>query len=206
MPVTTSALQIMRECPQGDHVSDLPEEFWALIDRYRGELVNQAFAILGTIEEAEDVVQETFCEVYRDKGQALSDVRSIGAWLRTINKANALNRVRDRKRAADKVERKQVEEPSRTFTTGGFSTLELKEMLAIEVENLPEHQRSALILRYWEHFSTEEIAERTGQTARTVRRHLCDATLQLYERLSAKLGIAIDPTELFAPENQEERS
>ena len=64
MALTTSAQQIIR---RSDSAADgeLPDQFWELLERYRAELVNQAVVILGSMSDAEDVVQETFCEVFR---------------------------------------------------------------------------------------------------------------------------------------------
>src|SRR5262245_38869654 len=122
MPATTSAQQILKS--QGEHAqAQLPPEFWNLMERYRSELVNQAYACVGSVEDAEDVAQETFCEAFRRR-EELGQVRSVGAWLRVINQANALDKLRGRRRENGKTARKQREAPGRMATTGGFSLLE----------------------------------------------------------------------------------
>ena len=62
MALTTSAQEITQSAPTGS----FPPQYWELIERYRGELMNQAHAILGSVDDAEDVVQETFFEAFRD--------------------------------------------------------------------------------------------------------------------------------------------
>src|ERR1043166_83800 len=94
MATTTSAQQILRRA--GMDASGVPDHFWETLESYRAELEEQARAILGNSADAEDVVQETFCEALRNP-QKLSEVRSVGAWLKTINRANALNRARDKR-------------------------------------------------------------------------------------------------------------
>ena len=93
MAATTQAQQIIDECASD---GNLPDRYWEVVERYRAELVNQALAILGNVADAEDVVQETFCEAFGHQDK-LAKVRSLGAWLRTINRANARNRVRGKR-------------------------------------------------------------------------------------------------------------
>ena len=63
MALTTAAQSILRKHALAQ-AGELPPAFWLLIDRYRSELVNQAFSILGNPADAEDVAQETLCEAY----------------------------------------------------------------------------------------------------------------------------------------------
>lgn len=185
MALTTSALAIIKGSDM-DSPKDLPEYFWKLVDRYRGELVNQALSILNNMEEAEDVVQESFCEAFRDSTK-LAQVRSFGGWLRSINRANALNRLRDKSREKNKIDRKQQESPDSSVTTGGFSVLELNESVAWAVDALPSNLRTAILLHFWEHLSCEEIAVRTGLSVRTIRRQLYDATQLLFKKLKSHM-------------------
>src|SRR5476649_1375230 len=120
MATTTSAQQIIRNGPLDR--SEIPEQYWELVDRYRPELLSQARAITGSAEDAEDVVQETFCEAFRDP-QKLADAESIGARLRLINRHNALNRIRDGRRASSRILKKKEGAPETLFTTGGFNVL-----------------------------------------------------------------------------------
>lgn len=182
MPVTTSAQRILH-ASQGDYaVDDLPVEFWELIERYRGELVNQGFAILGSLEDAEDVAQETFCEASR-RPERLREVHSMGAWLRSINKANALNRLRDRQNTRKKESRREQELPRRLVTTGGVSKLELREAVAQAIEGLPADLRAVVVLHYWQHLPCDQISGMLELSPRTVWRRLHEADLILYETL-----------------------
>ena len=181
MPITTTANQILR-MNGADTLGPLPEQYWELIETHRADLIHQALAILGSLEDAEDVVQETFCEAFRH-AERLAQVRSLRAYLRSINRANALNRLRDRRTSAAQAGRKQRELPPRLATTGGFSVLELREAIARAVETLPPKQRSVVVLRYLEHLSYEEIATRLKLNTGTVGWLLCEAALQLHGKL-----------------------
>ena len=187
MSVTTSAHRILKRSPGGSSEDALPAELWELIEQFRGELVNQGYAILSNLEDAEDVAQETFCEAFRNQ-QKLAEVRSLSAWLRSINRANALNRLRDRKKVSQKANQKQQDMPGRQFTTGGFSGMEIRESVAKAIDKLSDDLRGVVVLHYWEHLSSEQIAERMGISTRTVWRLLHDADLQLFDKLNRYLG------------------
>jgi RNA polymerase sigma factor (sigma-70 family) len=191
MALTTAAQQILKN-PRMDS-SGIPEQYWDVIERYRQELIQQARAIVGSDEDAEDVVQETFCEAFRDPSK-LADAESIGARLRMINKHNAFDRIRDKKRASKRVIKKQQDDPERTFTTGGFSVLELKESVGKALETLPEQERQIVAMRYFEHLPLKEIAARLNLPLGTVGRVLSEASVRLFEKLRGQLGSAPSST------------
>ena len=192
MAITTLALEIVRNTSMDSSEDHFSEEFWEVIDRYRGELINQAMAILGDLADAEDVVQESFCEAFRNRDK-LKEQAAIGAWLRTVNRANALNRWRGRYRERKNKNRKQRERPDRALTTGGFSGVDRCEFVAKAIEKLPAELRRVVVLHCWENMSYEEVAERLGISARTVRRLFHDALMKLYQTLGP------DMTGLFTP-------
>jgi len=169
-----------------DARNDLPERFWETLEQYRAELIEKAFDVLGNSADAEDVVQETFCEAVRDP-QKLSEVRSVGAWLKTINRANALNRLRDKRHDSKRIILKQTRAPGPAYTTGGFSALEVNDMMAKAVAALPDDQRRAITLHYYEHKSNDEIAKVMQVSTRTVRRLLYDASMAMHTVLKVQL-------------------
>lgn len=164
----------------------LPDRFWETLENYRAELIEQALSIVNNPADAEDVVQETFCEAVRDP-QKLSEVRSVGAWLKTINRANALNRLRDKRHDSKRIVLKQTRAPSPASTTGGFSALEIADMMSKAVAALPDDQRKAISLHYYEHKSNDEIAKLMKISTRTVRRLLYDASMAMHSVLKVQL-------------------
>jgi RNA polymerase sigma-70 factor (ECF subfamily) len=170
----------------------IPEKYWELIAQYREELIAQATEILGNREDAEDVVQETFCAAFKDC-QKLPAASSIGAWLRSINRCNALDHRRGSSRRLKKVERKELLLGERTFTTGGFSVVELRESMHKAVDALPENLRDVVALRYWENLSFQEIADRLQIPIGTVQSRLFEASNRLYSKL--KTNFATEDTE-----------
>jgi len=185
MGPATSALELLKAMPNGSDPKP-PDRFWELVEHFRGELINQALALVGNLADAEDVVQETFCEAHR-RAATLKDARSLSAWLRTVNRANALNKLRARKNSSKGSARLQREAPPRTLTTGGFSVLEMRDTLAKAIETLPPNLRQAVVLRFWEGLSFDEIAARLKVPAGTARWMLTEASTRLYDRLKPYL-------------------
>lgn len=185
MAITTAAHQILEQCTDAE-TGEIPEAFWGLVDRYRVELVNQAFAIVRNLDDAEEVVQETLCEAYRHR-ERLARSPSLGTSLRTINRANALDRVRHLSRNANKVARKCQALPPRNATTGGISFMEMREALVSAIEKLPAKMRSVVVMRFWEHRSYEDIGECLDIPARTVCLIFHDATQRLYSIMEPQL-------------------
>jgi RNA polymerase sigma-70 factor (ECF subfamily) len=170
----------------------IPEEYWALVEQYRPELLIQAQAILGNREDAEDVVQETFCDAVRDPAK-LSNARSLGAWLKAINRCNALNRARGRRHDSSRLITVKNMEPERTFTTGGFNMLELRESVNIALNTLPPELQQIVRLRYFEHLSYKDIAERLQIPIGNVGGLLMDASMKLYAKLKLQLPTSTTP-------------
>ena len=175
MGLTTGAHQILRGS------GAIPESFWELVDRYRAELEQQAQRILRSRVDAEDVVQETFREALA-QSEKLSTARSLGAWLKTVNRANALNRLRSRKQDAQ-LSGKNSKLARPRATTGGFTTLELRDQLKQAMSVLPAEQRVAVMLHFYEHLSTADIAKRLKISTRTARRLIYEASMRLHGTL-----------------------
>ena len=176
MATTTAAQSILRSAMSIK--SQIPEQYWELVDRYRDELVAQAMAILGNQEDAEDVVQETIIDAFRDT-KKLAEVTSVGAWLKTLNRFNALDRQRAKRRSKDSKAIREREAKDKTFTTGGFSLVDLRESTQAALDTLPAELRDIVVLRYWEHLSYAQIGQRLRISMPMVQRRLMEASVRL---------------------------
>ncbi len=152
------------------------DKFWQLVERFRADLVNQAFAILGNPQDAEDVSQDTLCKAFLEL-HTLRDVKKLGIWLRTINRCQALS-----------VRRRRMRTKEERLSTGQYNTLEgapaeqepvkgttSGDAVVRAVDALPEPFRQVVVLRYWEKLSTAEIAQRLDLPSGTVRSRLTRA-------------------------------
>ena len=165
------------------HQTDATDGAAGDLERYRDELIDEALGIIGNREDAEDVVQETFCEALQcyDKVTAAD---CIGAMLHSINRCNALDRMRRKKRDSQSVIALTL-----MATTGGFSRLERAEFVRSAIDGLTPKTRAVIILHYFEHLSCREIAAELNFPRGTVNRLLYEGLKLLYQRLEAKMRL-----------------
>jgi len=132
-----------------------------------------AFRILGHTEEAEDVVQETFLELWRRSAQFDDRRGSALAWIVTIARSRAIDRLRA-SRAAGRVLGGAVanENALRTALPSPADRTEERRdgaRVATALAALPAPQRETIELAYFEGLSQSEIAARTGTPLGTVK-------------------------------------
>ena len=137
-----------------------PGAFETIVDRYQGRLLGFCRQMLGSTEDAEDVLQEVFVNAYR---AMLADEREINLrpWLYRIARNRCLNHLR--KPTADAQESMDMVPAVEASSTAEkvHNREEFRQLLA-DVGKLPETQRSALLLREMDALSYEEIAAGDG--------------------------------------------
>lgn len=143
----------------------------ALYDSCGARALSVAYRVLGTRSEAEEVVQETFVQVWR---QARSYDASRGgamAWIATIARSRALDRLRTRS-ANERAVARSAEEPEPRYAPAPVEIAaqrELRAQVSAALSSLPPEQRSAIELAYYEGLSHSEIAARLGDPLGTVK-------------------------------------
>lgn len=167
-----------------------------LVEKYQARAYKIAFEILHSKEDAEDVVQESFVKAYLSIKKFRGDSRFYTWFYRIVyNMALDLRRKHQR-RGGDSVEFGEelmnINDSLASHLGGEVSdpqgltirkeTLErLKKALT---ELSPEH-RAVIVLREWEGFNYDEIAESTGVSKGTVMSRLHYARKRLQELLNA---------------------
>jgi RNA polymerase sigma-70 factor (ECF subfamily) len=153
------------------------QAFNDLAHRWDGSLFRFARRTLGDDEEARDVCQEALTKAYLNIGR-LRDPAKFKSWVHHI----ALNLCRDRFRSPRRravtaeYEEGEAGEMHLVEAMGNAQTGEREErrvllgrLLEGVMGRLPEEQRTAILLREYQGFTSEEIAEITGVPATTVR-------------------------------------
>jgi RNA polymerase sigma-70 factor (TIGR02960 family) len=194
------------------------DAFDELINRYRRELHVHCYRILGSFQDAEDLLQETFLSAW----QALEsfDGRSLRAWLYRIATNRCLNYLRDSSRrpkvttpatsrspfsgAADSDEPWWLEPyPDALIDTvelGPEARYDARESIALSfvagLQHLPTQQRAALVLRDVLGFSANEVAEMLDATPASVNSAL--------QRARAGLDASRDPDRVTLPRSPHE--
>jgi RNA polymerase sigma factor (sigma-70 family) len=161
-----------------------PGAFETIVDRYQGRLLGFCRQMLGSTEDAEDVLQEVFVNSYR---AMLADDREINLrpWLYRIARNRCLNHLR--KPTADAQESMDMVPMVEAASTAEkvHNREEFRQLLA-DVGKLPETQRSALILREMDAMSYEEIAQAMETSVPSVKSLLVRARISLAEASQAR--------------------
>jgi RNA polymerase sigma-70 factor (ECF subfamily) len=182
--------------------------FRELVEPYRRELHLHCYRILGSLQDAEDIVQETLLAAWRGLG-GFEERASLRAWLYRIATNRCLNALRDRKRRPQEVPpMPQPPKPSRMAepmwldpypdvllegiadaAPGPESRYETREAVGLAfaagLQHLPPRQRAALVLREVLGFQTSEVADMLDTTEASVKSALQRARATLDQRVPA---------------------
>jgi RNA polymerase sigma-70 factor (ECF subfamily) len=163
-----------------------------LVRRYQTPVLNLAWRITGNAEDAAEVAQETFVRVLRSLG-TYDPSRPLKSWLFKIAANLALDSIRRRKRRPIALEDLAGDDapPLEAVEPGpGPDAMLLREQAGERfqelVEELPEHYRAILHLRYREELAYEEIAEALELPLGTVKVRLHRAHEMLRRKLIAR--------------------
>ena len=159
--------------------------FEVLVARYQTRLLSFCRHMLGSREDAEDVLQDVLTASY---SAMLADDRAIAVrpWLYRIARNRCLNHLR-RARAVG-VDSMDVHFAEHGATTAdkAHEREEFRELLE-DIRDLPETQRTALVLREMEALSYEQIAVAMETTIPSVKSLLVRARVSLTEAAEARL-------------------
>lgn len=159
-----------------------------LYDRYRLILFGLLVRILNSREEAEDVLQEVFLQVWR-RAADFDEARGRPfTWLVTLTRSRAIDRLRSvaaRQRLVDAA----LPEVSEDATDAVSDTLlaEQREIVARALATLPEEQRRTLKLAYFEGLTQSEIAAKLGSPLGTVKTRMRAGMTTLRELLRKQM-------------------
>jgi RNA polymerase sigma factor (sigma-70 family) len=159
--------------------------FEALVDRYHSRLLAFCRHMLGSTEDAEDVLQEVFTAAFN---AICADDRPINArpWLYRIARNRCLNHLR-RPQHAGQDSMDVFERDGGATTADTVHTREEFRQIVADVQELPESQRTALLLREIDALSYEQIAEAMDTTVPSVKSLLVRARVSLAEAAEARL-------------------
>jgi len=164
--------------------------FSILVGRYKDALVNFAFRFLGDYDEADDVAQETFVRVYRNK-LAYRPVAKFSTWLYTIASNLSKTALRRRKRSmffsltrkTDEGET-SVDIPDMTYAADARAETALKQGIIQDALNaIPAKYREVVVLCDVQELTYEEICEITRLNIGTVKSRLNRGRARLQELL-----------------------
>lgn len=141
--------------------------FEVLIRRYTPLLRAYARRTLGSTDELDDVVQETFITAW-NRMDRLDDGARVKAWLMRILSRKCLDRIRAR-RFHDDVTELEVEAPADDAPDRVAEARSREEAVETALAELPEAQRRCWLMKEVLEYSYDEIAEELDLPASTVR-------------------------------------
>jgi RNA polymerase sigma-70 factor (ECF subfamily) len=159
---------VMLRVKRGDDAA-----FVELVEKYKQPVMNLAFRILRDATEAEDLAQNVFLQVHKSAHRYQVSAR-FSTWLFTIARNLCLNEIRRRTRhPADSLDASQEtdERPARQFEdhktflpAESLLHQELEAKIDQALADLPEIQRTAILLCRKDEMSYEEIAKVLGSS------------------------------------------
>jgi RNA polymerase sigma-70 factor (ECF subfamily) len=135
------------------------EAYNLLVSRWEKRVYNYLLRITGNREDALDLAQDVFLKAYQNL-RKLDDPGRFAAWLYRIAHNEAYSMFRKRRPEAD-VEEVQPEATGTGITVGGSPVfpIELGLVVASALERLKPEQREAVVLKIYQGFKFEEMAE-----------------------------------------------
>ncbi|MBH31984.1 MAG: RNA polymerase subunit sigma-24 [Candidatus Marinimicrobia bacterium] len=181
--VQYSDKELILRFQQGDELA-----YVELVNRYRDRLMNFVYRYVGTRQEAEDIVQDTFVKLFQKKDY-YRPISEFSTWIFTIASNLAKTELRKRKRRKVSylsqlgMEEKDFDIPVEDTTdeemVGEFTESQIQNA----IQSLQLHFRTALILRDIEELSYEEISKILDVPLGTIKSRINRARLQLQEML-----------------------
>src|SRR3954470_2168363 len=172
--------QLIALTRKGQHAA-----FEALVHRYQSRLLAFCRHMLSSTEDAEDVLQEVFAASFN---AMIADSRPINArpWLYRIARNRCLNHLR-RPTSAGQDSMDVFERDGGATTADTVHKREEFRQIVADVHDLPETQRTALLLREIDALSYDQIAEAMETTIPSVKSLLVRARVSLAEAAQARL-------------------
>ena len=143
--------EIIRQVLAGHH-----EKFAGLVERYQAPLIHFLRRTLSSDEDVFDCAQDAFLAAYRNLSR-YSEEHPFRAWLYTIARNKALDLVRKRRREVPLTLDENLVD-HQPLPEEVWLAKEQASMLDKVLNELPEHYRQALYLRFHQELSYEEIA------------------------------------------------
>ncbi|MEN8116619.1 MAG: RNA polymerase sigma factor [Bacteroidota bacterium] len=180
--------EIIEKLKQGDE-----QAFRQLVENHQKMVVNTCFGMVQNREDAEDIAQDVFIEVFRSIYKFRADSK-LSTWLYRIAINRSLNHIRDNKKSKwfrsfeDEVQGKNNElqwlESSKADNPGFELENKQRAVLLHEaINSLPENQKAAFTLSKYEELSYQEISEVMELSVSSVESLLFRAKKNLQKKL-----------------------
>jgi len=166
------------------------ESLEALYQRHHQSVYALSMSILGSHHDAEEVVQETFLQVWRKCMTYNPSRGALYTWIMTIGRSRALDLVRKRSRLERKARESASEKPNReVLATPEISVISGQEAgwLHEALEELGTSLREVIALAYFKGLSHSEIADEADLSLGTVKWRIRTGTEKLGQAMRRRV-------------------
>jgi RNA polymerase sigma-70 factor (ECF subfamily) len=161
----------------------------AFYSRYNRLAFSLIYRIVGSRDDAEDVLVDVFWQVWQQAGRYDASRGKPVAWLLTIARTRAIDSIRASGRRpvkSDSVDA-SVESARSQAEADAFVFADTRRAVREALEGLPEQQRVPLEMAYFEGMSHTEIASALNQPLGTIKDRIRTGMMHLRKRLKAYL-------------------
>ena len=151
--------------------------FSELVDRYKDKIYYLAYRMLGNVQEAEDIVQETFLRVFANLYR-YNENQKFSTWIYRIATNLCIDRLRKRK-AVYSLDAEMPDQEGREYYTTlnskdptpeqQYVLSETQETIRRAIDSMPEKYKAVILLRYMHDMSLQEIGEALDMPVTTVK-------------------------------------
>lgn len=161
-----------------------------LYDRFSGMLMALVQRILSDPADAEEILQETFLQVWNQAGRYDPKRSSVSTWLVLIARSRAIDRLRSARVKYRTAVAAQLEKQNlHTSPTGAADVLHREQRLRLgeALAELPAEQREVLEMAFYRGMTQSEISGQTGIPLGTVKTRTLLAMKKLRKALSEEI-------------------
>ncbi len=142
-----------------------------LYDRHNGLLYSVVLRIVKRSADAEEVLQESWLQIWRGAGTYSEARGTVGAWLVTVARSRAIDRIRSEGSRQRAEEAAGVDPPAPTEdASANAAHRQMSERVGRALDKLGPQHRQVLELAYYGGLSQSEIADRLSAPLGTVNR------------------------------------
>lgn len=160
-----------------------------LYDQHSTAIYSLALRIVRDVAEAEDVTQEVFAQIWTRARSYDAGRGSVAAWMMVIARSRALDRLRRRRTGLQAGQPDHVVNDipdPRPSVEVQAATDEQARAARLALAALPDVERTALELAYYEGLTQAEIAERTTAPLGTVKTRIRTALRRVREAMTTR--------------------
>jgi RNA polymerase sigma factor (sigma-70 family) len=162
-----------------------------LYDRYGRASYALAYKILGSVEEAEEVVLDVFSQIWQKAASYDTSRSRVDTWLFMLTRSRAIDRLRVLQRtfraAQACLEEAKIPTSGIAEPMENAMLFERSEQVRTALEKLPAEQRQAIELAYYQGLTCAAISAQTGISIGTIKTRLRLGIAKLRQALSETL-------------------